>query len=192
MTDPRTTLTFPPGGLPISEPWNVPKQPGRGVILPPNVGAGGPIGRSLFLPLPEDSPIPTATEFNILGSIQGTGIVAAKTLITGATFNVPEGSLGVIRNVTIYVTNMLATTSISWFLQIDNAGGPQGFNPLTMFPRVASSVSNSFDAKIRLTGPCVVSMFYTQADGGINVIGGSFGGWIWPVTADQRWKTTGE
>lgn len=192
MSDPTRTLTFPPGGLPISEPWNVPRTPGRAPILPPNLGVNGVIGRQLFLPLPEDSPIPTATEFNVLGSIQGTGIVAAKTAITGASFNVPEGSLGVIRNVSIYVTNMIATTSISWFLQIDNAGGPQGFNPLTMFPRVASSVSNSFDSKIRLTGPCNVAMFYTQADGGINVIGASFGGWIWAQAADARWKSVGE
>jgi hypothetical protein len=162
-------------------------------IVPPNVGAAyGPIGRQLLLPLPEDSPIPTATEFNTQGIVQGTGIVAVPTLVTGSSFTVPNGSFGVVRSVEIDVTNMLATTAINWFVTIDNAGGPQGFNPLTLFPRVASSISKTFDAKIRLTGPCIVAVFYTQSDAGINVIGAGLSGWIWPQTADERWKSFGE
>jgi hypothetical protein len=184
-------LTFPPGGLSISPPWGY-GGPGGVVRRPPNLAPPGtpPIARVLSLPLPEDSPIPDAREFNKTGSVATAAVMAAPALVTGCTFVIPAATLGVVRTVSIYITNMIAATNVQWWVMVDG-GAASGYDPVTIFPRVASSISNSFDSKIRVKGPATVSVVFQNFDGGAYQVGASIGGWYWPEASDERWKSFG-
>jgi hypothetical protein len=183
-------LTFPPGGVVDGTPWGYGK--GGAVIRPPNVTQSGlpAMGRMLILPLPEDSPIPDAHEFNVEGAVATAAVTANPVAITGCSYTVPAGSLGVVRNVSVYINNMLATTDVRWFVYID--GSPvAGYAPITVFSRVAAFVGTSFDAKIRITGPATVSISFMNVDGGAYSVGAALGGWDWPQASDDRWKAYG-
>jgi hypothetical protein len=144
----------------------------------------------LSIPLPQVFPIPDAKEFNVEGHIAGTGATAAPVLITNATFQVPDSTYGRISGVTLYVNDMTPTTAISWSLFI-NQGSPSGFTNMTMFPRTATSVSNSFDAFVLFEGPALITVKYSQTDAGLNLIGAAFSGWFWPKASDARWRALG-
>lgn len=184
-------LTFPAGPVPVAPPWNVPGPGSSGIIRPPNVGpaGGASIARTLFLPLPEDSPIPDAKEFNVLGTI-ATAIVQANVAITNATFAVPAATMGRVSYVSLFIMNMLAVTDVTFTVQVDSAV-PSGFGGLRIFPRAASSVVSTFDCKIRVQGPCTISVIFSNNDGGAYTVGAAFGGWFWPQSSDERWKTAG-
>ena len=174
------------GSMPV---WGI----GRGGAPPVGLPSMGndPVVASLQLdiPLPEVFPIPDAKEFNPLGSIAGIG-VASNITITGTTFTVPDSTYGIIRGVSLYVNDMTPTTAITYTVVI-NQGSPQGFTALSMFPRTATSVSNSFDSFVRFEGPATIFVKYSQTDAGLNLIGASYSGWFWPKASDQRWRNYG-
>lgn len=177
--------------LPVGPPWGI----GKGGHPPVGVPSSGedPImaGLNLQIPLPQVFPIPDAKEFNVEGHIAGTGITAAPIAITNATFTIPDSTFGRLSGVTLYVNDMTPTTAISWTVFI-NQGSPSGFTAMTMFPRAATSVSNSFDAFVLFEGPAIVKVVYSQTDAGLNLIGAAFSGWFWPKASDRRWKATGQ
>ena len=184
------------GGLKVGvglPPWGM-GQGGTPVVLPPS--AAGPGGQpqvnslTLQIPLPEVLPIPDAHEFNPAGSV-GSNVVQAGVNITGVTVVVPDGMYAVIRSVGLTISNMLATTNVTWSLVV-NGVAPQGYNAITIVPRVAPFVAASFDSMIRFNGPATVQMIFSNIDGGAYTIGGSFSGWFWPVASDARWKRLGQ
>jgi hypothetical protein len=85
---------------------------------------------------------------------------------------------------------MLATTDVRWYVQVDSQA-VAGYAPVTIFPRVAAFVGNTFDAKIRITGPATVAVFFQNIDGGAYTVGAALGGWDWPQASDDRWKSYG-
>lgn len=180
---------------PVGPTWGFGRTiPGGGagaVISPPNLApADAPaIIRALDIPLPEVFPIPDAKEFNPLGSNPSPGVEANVT-IPGATFAIPTATLGVIRSFSIYITNMLATTTVTWSLLV-NGSPVAGYTGVSIFPRVAPFVGNTFDTFIRLQGPTTITVIYTNTDGGAYTVGASYSGWLWPMASDGRWKTVG-
>lgn len=184
------TAPFPPGiGAP---PWGV-GQGNTPVITPPtSLGRGGVpqhAGVALQIPLPDVFPITDAREFNPLGSAN-TAAVQQNIEIADTVLDVPGATYGIIRGVSLYITDMLTTTDVTWSLIIDS-GSPQGFQQLTIFPRAAPFVSNGFDAAIRFSGPARIVMTFTNNDGGTYVVGASYSGWYWPTASDARWRQYG-
>lgn len=186
-----------PFSLPVGPPWGM-GQGGNPVMVPPSsLGPGGrPMVSSLSMqiPLPEVFPIPSAHEFNPLGSVNSAAVSANPIEIVGGQgttlLNVPDGNIGIIRGVNLYITDMLTTTNVVWSVTVEGAS-PQGFDRISIFPRVAPFVSNSFDAAIRFTGPARIVMTFQNLDGGTYVIGGSYSGWYWPTAADAQWRRFG-
>ena len=178
-------------GGPVAPPWAL-GNGGVAPMIPPELGTEGsdnPAVPSLQIPLPEVLPIPDAKEFNPLASQASAGL-ETNTVIAGTAFAVPAGYFGVIRGLTLYIVNMLATTNVTWTLQI-NGAAPQGFSALSIFPRVAPYVGNGFDACIRFTGPALIQVIFTNADGGAYTVGASYSGWFWPQASDARWRRFG-
>lgn len=166
---------------------------GRPVVTSPMAyqpgGALEVSGLSLSIPLPEELPIPDAREFNPTGSIASAGL-QNNILITGTTTQVPDGTFGVIRSVQLFINDMLPTTDVIWSLIINQAS-PQGFNQITMFPRLAPFVGNTIPACIRFQGPATITMIFSNRDGGAYLVGGGYGGWFWPEASDARWRRYG-
>jgi hypothetical protein len=180
--------------IPISEPWGIGSGAGSvggGVVMPPNIAAargGGSIPRSLEIPLPEVYPIPDAKEFNILGSF-ASGAASANTLITGSAFDIPSGSLAIIRGFTAYIAPMSLATNVTWSL-VWNGQALAGYQNITIFPRPAAFASDAFDAFLRVRGPGTLSVIFSNIDGAIYQIGASYSGWFWPEAS--AWKAAGE
>lgn len=167
---------------------------GRAVVTPPTqLGPNGEppqissLTQQIFLP--EVYPIPDAKEFNPLGS-QATAVVQQNVTIPGTVFNVPANTFGVIRSVTLYITNMLTTTNVDYSLIINNSPA-QGYAQLQIFPRVAPFVSNGFDCMVRFQGPAEIHVAFDNNDGGNYVVGAAFSGWFWPQASDARWRQFG-
>ena len=179
--------------LPIAPPYGFAGHSGGGVVLPPNVVAdrgGVMMTLALDLPLPEVFPIPDAKEFNVLGSIASAG-VQNNIIITGSTFSIPTSNLAIIRNVALYIAPMLTTTNVVWSLTV-NGQPVSGYQNLSIFPRPAAQVTNTFDSFIRLRGPVDVAVIFSNLDGAAYQIGASYSGWFWPETSDSRWRAAGE
>jgi hypothetical protein len=180
-------MTMPSVPLPIGF-----GSSGGPVMVPPNIGDNQRSVNAfvLTLPLPEDSPIPDAHEFNVQGQVLNSVGVKNNVLVAGSTLDVPDNNFGVITGVTLDISNMLATTILSWSLLIQDAA-PQGYGNLTIFPRAAPFVSNGFTCKIRFQGAATIKVVYTCTDGGTYDIGAAYSGWFWPENADARWKAYG-
>lgn len=152
-------------------------------------GGGGPgIDRTLQVYLPEIFPIPNATEFNVLATKQTT---AAETNIDiGLLVPVPDNNIGIIRGVTLFVSDMTPATVVSFTLLLDN-GPVGGYANLSIFPRTAPFVSNGFDSFIRVDNGQTIRTQYTNTDGGTYTLGIQVSGWWWPRTLGDLWIRTG-
>lgn len=144
--------------------------------------------RALQVYLPEIYPIPGSIEFNLLSTAASAG--AGSGAFTGVTLNLPRGMVGVIRSVGIFTNDMLDTTNVNYFLNIDG-GGVGGFAPLQIFPRVATSVSNTLDAMIRIPDGAAVTGAFTNIDGGTYLLGMSISGWYYSQDLAARWIAQG-
>jgi hypothetical protein len=149
------------------------------------------MGKMLILPLPEDSPIPDAHEFNVVGSIASAVVNAAPILIPGTVVNIPNLNMGVLTGVSIYIDNMLLATNVTYTVRYNGAPIP-GYQGLSMFPRVAPFVGNTFSSKYRFNGEGVLDVVFNNLDGGTYLIGAALSGWFWPAASDVRWKQRGE
>jgi len=155
-------------------------------------GAGGlvrlPENINKFLP--QDSPIPSAQEFNVLGQIAtaAVGTVLPATCV----FLVPAGYVVRISSFLIGATNVVATTALVWTFRVDGAPIP-GYNNLAVFVGVAARLVNTFEAHVVLNGPCTLDLAVINTDGGIYSVGGGISGWMWQAEAGDRWlKTSSE
>lgn len=168
----------------IAAPFKQP--PSRGLVQVP---------KHVPVYLPELYPIPDAQEFNPSGSASTAAVqtdieIALTPTIFNGTNQIPKGAIGVIRGFSIYITNMLTTTTVSWTLRVNGAPAG-GYGALTMFPRAQSFVGNSFDCFIRIPNGAVISVTYSNPDGGTYVVGASISGWYWPEVSGKRWLEEG-
>jgi hypothetical protein len=155
---------------------------------------GGPSGphvdRSLQVYLPEVFPIPSATEFNLVVA-KATAVIEANIDI-GLVLDLPQNNVGIVRGVTLYINNMLTTTNVTWTLTFNGAPVP-GHNNLSIFPRAAPSVANSFDTFVRIPqgNPMKVRVQYSNNDGGAYTVGVALSGWFWPIQLGNLWTQQG-
>lgn len=178
--------------LPVSNPFGFGGSRGTPVIVPPSSVGGPPapmMGWALQLPLPEVYPLPEATSFNPLGS-KATAAIETNIAIPGASVVIPSGMRAVVVGVSLYISNMLATTNVS-FTVLVNGVAASGYAGIGLFPAAQALAQNSFDVPIRVLGPATVQVVYTNTDGGSYTVGASLSGWYWANTSDQRYKTTG-
>jgi hypothetical protein len=154
-------------------------------------GSGGPgIDRALQIYLPEIFPIPAATEFNTL--LTKATVAAETNTDFGILIDVPDNNIAIIRGVSLFITNMLTTTQITWTL-LTNNGPVGGYSNLFIFPRTAPFVSNAFDSFIRVDNGQIVRAQFTNpaTDGGSYTLGIAVSGWWWPKTLGDLWMRTG-
>jgi hypothetical protein len=85
---------------------------------------------------------------------------------------------------------MLATTVVTYTLKI-NGAPVGGYSGLSIFPRVAPSISNSFDSFIRVPSGGKITASYTNTDGGTYVLGFAVSGWFWPEVSGTNWLKQG-
>lgn len=184
-------MTLPAGATETSQPFGFGSARGGVAVPSPIFGAAGQqsIARTLSIYLPEVYPIPDAQQFNPEGDIDS-AVAQSDVLIPGTTVRVPNGNIAVIRGLSLYIDNMLTTTDVRFTLRFD--GNPvNGFSNLKIFPRVAPSVANGFDSIIRVPNGAVITVTFTQVDGGSYKIGAAFSGWSWPITSGDRWTSLG-
>lgn len=162
---------------------------GRTVQVPPSQTGPDAVTsptRTLQLPLPDVYPVPSATEFNVTGSVASAAVLG-NVAIPGALVTVPANTLVRISAVLIDIDDMLETTNVTWTLFVDqNPKG--GFSNLSIFPRAAPFVGRTLDAFLRFEGPCNIQLTFSNLDGGTYLIGGGFSGWYWSTAADALWK----
>lgn len=176
---------FPNSARPLNVPADLASPYGRGPATP-NKGPGLPQEVPIYLP--ENFPIPSAVEFNPLA--KKTTAVAESGIDIGLILTIPERSLGILRGVSLYITNMLDTTNVTWSV-LQNGAVIPGYSNLSIFPRVAPFVSNGFDAFFRL-GQGPVTVVYNNIDGGTYTVGAALSGWFWPQSLGDLWLQQGE
>lgn len=150
----------------------------------------GQLPKVLSIHQPWILPIPDSQDLNVMGTA-ATIAAEVKTEIAGCASVLAAGNIGVLRSFTVYITNMLATTNVTFTLAV-NGGPVPGFGNIRMFPRVASSLSNAFDCVIHLPVSATLQVFFTNADGGTYAIGASYSGWQHPESSAKRWAARGE
>jgi hypothetical protein len=150
----------------------------------------GMLPKVLSIHQPWILPIPDSQDFNQMGS-KATIAAEVGIAITNSAFTLADGNVGVLRSFTVYITDMLASTDVTYSLFV-NGGPAPGFGSIKMFPRVASSLSNSFDCVLHLPVAAKLEVFYTNTDGGSYIVGASYSGWQHPESSARRWVARGE
>lgn len=162
----------------------------RGSARPPRGGVLGSLPRVLDIPLPWLTPMPSSQDIVAMGSLSGQTGVLARTEIPAAASTLQRGVIGVIRSITFYLTDMTTTTDVTFGLWVNNGPAP-GFGAVKMFPRVASSVSNTFDCLIMLPPQATIQAFFAIADAGTYNVGCSYTGWCHTEADQARWMQRG-
>lgn len=97
-------------------------------------------------------------------------------------FTLPPHAMGVLRVVTFYVNNMVATTALTFNVLV-NGAPVSGLGNVPMFPRLAAFVGESFGGagEVRIPVPSAgrISINASITDGGTYTVGASFYGWFW-------------
>lgn len=158
---------------------------------------GGGLPRFVPIYPPEIYPIPDAREFNVSGTASTSAIQSNVSITlspqvgdTAGIVTLPRGNIGVLRSYQITIANMVATTNVTWSLFINNAP-VAGYGGISIIPRAAPFVSNTFDLFVRVQEGSQISVVFSNNDGGVYTVGASFGGWYWPTSSGIRWMQTG-
>lgn len=155
----------------------------------PRAQSLGSLPRVLDIPLPWIERIADSQDFVGSGSVD-TVAVETGTAITNCSFRLGQGNIGVLRSVTFYVNNMLASTNLVFTIKV-NGGPVPGYGAFTPFPRVAASISNGFDMQFLLPSESKIEVFFNNVDGGSYKVGAVFTGWQHPESSALRWMQFG-
>lgn len=155
----------------------------------PGPGPYAMLPKVLNIPLPWLEPFPDAQFFNVSAN-KSTSVGETGISITGSKSQIGQGVIGVLRSFTVNINDMTPATNVVFTLMV-NGGPVPGFGQISMFPRNAASVSNSFDCMIILPVSATIEVFYNNADGGSYLVGASYGGWQYPEASARRWMMTG-
>lgn len=96
----------------------------------------------------------------------------------GLALQLPAGTLGFVRNITLYVGNLLESSDITWQVLV-NGLPAEGYGALSVFPRAASAVSRDYEASIALPIEAAVSVRIRSSDGGTYRVGAELKGWYY-------------
>lgn len=133
---------------------------------------------------------PAANDFNPSAQVSvGPGPGATATP-DGLTVEIPSGQVGVIRSFALQVNDLADTSDLTWAL-LTNGSPVRGWDQLTVFPRVAASVTKVWapeETYIPLPEGATVSVRITVEDGSTYDIGGNYHGWYYPQTMQARYE----
>ncbi len=155
--------------------------------LPEDYGLGqvALVGTFLRRYLPEEFPIPGATEFQRDTFLTSPG--AGTQTPAALTFRIPAGSYGIIRGFGVGLNNMTTATDVTFSLRIDDRPVP-AWGTLRMFPGAASRVTTQVGTWVPVEPNSIITVAITNTDGAVYILGANYSGWYWGVAADQAWK----
>lgn len=190
MGDPRVRLAMGPGSAPIDiQAWQERRSRfGRGAI-DPRTGrpvVSGPMSMVVFPP--EIYPPKEAQSFNVVGTAALGPGPTALTLIAGPLV-LPTNMVGVVREITLVVNNLLTTSLVTFSLRF-NQGPVPGFDNLFIAPRAAASVSVSYPPESvlqRVGDGTTIDIAAVVADGGTYQMTATFRGWWYPKDTVVGW-----
>jgi hypothetical protein len=104
----------------------------------------------------------------------------AGSVIAGPSFQLPQGNVGVINGVTLFINSPDTTTDIIFTLLINDAPVP-GLDALSEFPRVANNLDRTFAAAVLVpNGGLIEGLITNQSAAGPWTVGMDFVGWHMP------------
>jgi len=134
--------------------------------------------------LPTVSRPPSATDFNMFGTLAGRTAVNTTPNNPGAifpgAFQIPANNVGAIKSISILANNLLVTSNVLWRLRF-NGAYVQGWNALTINPRAAGSVEVSWtpeETAIPVPESAVIDMVTQVLDLGTYQLSFSIHGWF--------------
>lgn len=158
---------------------------GSSIPAPPLASQGGPVIRYP----PDVFPIPSAQEINTEGQA-ATVVAEANIELVGARIQLPQGSLGRLASIVLYVANLGAGSILSFTITI-NGGAVQGYTNVPIFPGATARLGVGYQPYIRIPSGALVQAFYTNADGGAYTVGVALSGWQWSQQDGDRWLASG-
>lgn len=164
--------------------------PGPGAPLARPGSVAGVASFNLFPP--DIYPPPGAQHFTAEGTLSGATI--ATTTAPGAvlaSFQIPPNEVAVVRDVTLSINSMLASTDVRWRLRF-NGSLVSGWNDLTIFPRAAASVVATFPPEstlIEVPDGALTEMLVQVVDAGTYFVGATFHGWHYGKSVKTRYAS---
>lgn len=186
MTNPR--LAMGPGSAPEDiQAWQERRSRfGRGID--PRTGRPYASPLSMVVFPPEIYPTADAQTFNVVGTATlGPGPVAS-TVIAGP-LQLPTNMVGVVREITLVVNNVLVTSLVTFSLRF-NQGPVPGFDNLFIAPRAAASVAVSYPPESvlqRVGDGTTIDISAVVADAGTYQMTATFRGWWYPKDTVVGW-----
>lgn len=147
------------------------------------MGGVGAAPLSRMVPPPHWIRPPSASE--IQNDVSGTGFNNTNTpaILPGSVTVIPTDNVGWIRSLTVSINNLTATSAVIWQLRF-NGNPVQGWNALTVFPRLAASVSQAWGGDETFIpvpdGSTIEVWIIVQpADGNTYQLGAAYHGWYY-------------
>jgi len=147
------------------------------MTMPVPAGLRQGFDRAIRIPLPEDSPIPTASDFfaSAASLVLPAGVGAT---IAGPSLLLDESTVGVIRSVQIFVNAPTLAASILYRI-LANGRPITGLDALTFFPRVAANLEIVFGGTWRLRPGAQVTSVIENRSAVAWTVGIAYSGWTW-------------
>lgn len=157
--------------------------PGAGLITAKN--------STIAVPPPEVFPPPEALQLDQFGQVTLTG-PGTSAAIPGTEFNIPANMVGVIREVTISINNLLITTDAFWQLQFYQAP-VQGYDNMRVPPTGAAFVSSNRPPEstlIRIPDAAQIRVTFNigALDANTYQVTAEYRGWYYPKSVWERYR----
>lgn len=171
-------------------PWTVPVPsgvtPGGSGIVPAVPGAAGGGGAPAAVvrtvpPVSVEMP-PGATPFAPGGERSLSS--SAYTTITGASFDVPAGSVGFVKGVTLQVQNVTPTSAIYWTLRVNHNPAP-GLSGVYILPANIPVWNQGWTVTVVVPSGRNVDVQFSVQDGATYTVAAQLFGWYVPAAMAQ-------
>lgn len=106
----------------------------------------------------------------------------------------PSGSIGVIKDFGITITNMLVTSAVTWQLRVNGQPVSGGPGSVTIAARAAAYVEATpfnFSLTVRVPEGAQLDVMITVADAGAYVVGAYYVGWFYPRRYAEQYDRIG-
>lgn len=138
-------------------------------------------------------PVPGTRPINRSAVVTGLTAAGSPSIPADLQLQLQGGELGVIRSLTLNINDMLQTTNVRFDLLFD--GAPvDGWSDLRIFPRVAASVSATYEPAVTMVlvpEGSQVSVRIRVIDGGTYQVGASYTGWRYSTSLAARYGLAG-
>lgn len=175
-------------GLPVNS--SVTGGSGPASSFAAQVSGPSALPQHMVLFLPEERPIPGATLFTVQG--QFTTVAAQSNVaIPNCTIQIPPGNLARLESITFVVDNLLLSSQITFTVRQNNAP-ITGFSNVGVIPGVVAQKIDNYSVFYRVPLGALLSVVFTNTDGGSYLVGAALSGWYWPETTGQLYMRQGQ